>query len=317
LQELLRALLWAKYDITLDDPLMKNFVHELSMQLSIVWLYKIADLLYKHEMQFLKSLSQAAFLEHILLQMVLKKSDQQQKFMINDDDRGISKDSLLLDDKKKTDKTVIADDQRVESSKLLISKKTQPEIKTDDKKSSGEIDDSAANNLQMVMWQQFLASIQKNVDPIVTTIFTQAQVDFSDVKKIVCRFASHQLFFNDLLDDQAMIWRAQFTTLFGSSTELIIEFSLKENMPVMAGLESIRIKKNNLRNDDDLRSGESSNSVVQNTNQDTMYKKNNSKILKKNHTSIDISDQKKWPKVNLILRYVPGTVTRIASQEDL
>lgn len=159
-----------------------------------------------------------------------------------------------------------------------------------------QVEDQALEVQIQKGWQQMLGLISGCGDPIIESIFKQAQFDGVGLdKKIQISFSDEGLFFKDLILEKKPVWLHYLMQVFGEEAELEINFVEREDLEkssVKANYSSSSIKKN----DTILNKHLDSNDVAS---------------RRMGGKQIDVADKERWPVANQILEHFPGQVYEV------
>jgi DNA polymerase III subunit gamma/tau len=150
-------------------------------------------------------------------------------------------------------------------------------------------------------WQQFLGLICGCHDPILISIFKQAQFDGTSSDQVVkISFSDQGLFFKDLICEKKTLWQSYLKQVFGEKATLEINFVAR---PVQVNSEQLAGTELNQDHQDLKQAG----AEVLNKHLDSSNIINRMMAGKR----VDVSDQEKWPLANQILAHFPGQVYEV------
>ena len=292
LTELLRALLWLKHGVNPSQFITGiDSLQDLVKQCSLQQLHAMLEMLYANEAIMLKTTTQHALLEMVLLQVCQsnKKSSggsssssaaQQQASVVgeqeNDDEQDDDEDEQEYDDDEQEDK----EDEEVE------------------------------NAGYMEQWAQFIACLETLNDPLVVSIFKQARIMYKTepFDQLDIEFTKDLEFFKNWLEDTKQVWLPLLQKVYSKKVTL---------NPLFTGIkkESTKIKRISVPPQKIHQPViQSAQEVSTERKKTTMYKANTWKkrarrVPQRSETVVDVSDEVVWKKANLLLQNFPGTVT--------
>lgn len=263
--ELLKLILYVKHDVVISvDSDLEFALNEIAQKFDLELLIKFLTAMNAQEQILLKTAHKSLALELFFLQSVC---DLKKKLKVEL--------SELLDITKKID------DEPLQS---LISPAREQGF------------DQALVVQEQDAWQHMLGLMAGCGDPIIDSIFKQAQFDGIDVnKKVRISFSDQGLFFKDLILEKKTIWGGYLIQVFGEAAELEISFVERE------------IKKSDSIKTDFNSSSNKKNEIIINKHLDSNDVVGRRMAGKK----IDVADKEKWPLANQILAHFPGQVYEV------
>ncbi|RTL07049.1 DNA polymerase III subunit gamma/tau [Candidatus Dependentiae bacterium] len=265
--QFLRAAWYAKQGVEIDKGIEAAIISELANICSTEFLGYVTALLYKNEIQLLKTNTPRFFIEHLFIAIVTRT----EALAYENDHTNIQK--------KKTDPVLSSAVDTTE--KIICVPNTI---------STSSIADHA---------KRFLVEVQQAVTPMIYSLLNQAHfVVKQEVVLIILPQSLRML--EDVLKESESTWIDIFKKVFGSKIHYAYQFTkdttcIDEKKPTIhKNMETTTI--DSLEN----------KTISLNTTNTRLY---NEQIQTKNKT--DFTDASKWPQVNLILKYFPGTTTFI------
>jgi DNA polymerase-3 subunit gamma/tau len=144
-------------------------------------------------------------------------------------------------------------------------------------------------------WQQMLGLISSCGDPMIDSIFKQAQFERIDLdKKVQISFSDQGLFFKDLIFEKKAVWGRYLTQVFGEEAVLEISFVAREINPA----EQVKTPFSN---------SNKKNEIIINKHLDS----SDAAGRRMSGRQIDVADKEKWPLANQILEHFPGQVYEV------
>ncbi len=275
LLEVLRALLWLKNGVS--SGTFEQHESELkAIARSCSWdqLTSLMKMLYNNELVFQRTTAQYELLEMILLRMCQgDKDDRSSGSMSN-----ISVSEHVVDD--------------------------QLEEECD------EEDEDIIEDEEVMRWASFVEAMKKLNKPLLSSIFVQARVNkFDQASSTLSVIFSHKhLFFKELIIDMQDVWKPQLKKFFSETIKLDVSFdtppTTTQNNAESKNKKSAVVQPHGIGKSKKVESS-SHTSACRPT-----YQKGSSSQSKRLF-SIDTSDEKKWEKTHLLLKYFPGTVSEI------
>lgn len=272
--ELLRIALWNKHGINKHEATMSDSFIKLR-ECSLMQVQQFLEHLYQNEMMFLKTTEPHAFLEMIFLHMCYKNRSHNN-----------SESSPLAQ--------AAADSLESQVSEI-------DNDEDDDADSDNEEYDGQEARVSRE-WNTFLQRVGTLQDPLVASIFQQAQpLNIDQQNMLVITFSSRLLLFKDLLDDTKNSWLPVLQNIFSQVVDIKALFVQEQDLPKAKHIKNVSEDVNRSQN-------EAPTAIAQ----DSPRKQNFSHQNKKSTQSgliIDISDVQHWQKTHMLLRYFPGIIT--------
>ena len=141
-------------------------------------------------------------------------------------------------------------------------------------------------------WDIFIEELNKVNDPLLSSVFNQAQfVNYSD-NNVTIAFQEKLIFFNELIENSINVWTPIVKKVFNANATLKIEFNINniEEKKIERKIENI------------------------NTNNNTAFM--SSQKIAKNQNVIDVSDKNNWQVANALLNHFPGTVHEVKEIDE-
>lgn len=273
---------------------------------SIKRLCDVSDNIVKQMPVISQTTAQQAYFEHLLLQLALNKA-------INDDDNNENNNSP-------------SSHQQASPSPV------DGEHLTDEECDEDEIDDEddVDQEDETVAWNNFLLSLAPLQEPLLVSIFSQAEFKKYDASTgaLALAFSKDLTFFKDWLHQTEQIWKPLLQKTFGSEVSCAMEFT-KDSVAINAIQKITPAAMPNHPVVSDNKS-DASRTVPQvkqpvNTHNNSFkqsakapYASNNAGYRKKPltrtvGTPINVSDTSVWQKTHMIMRYFPGCVIEVRS----
>ena len=139
-------------------------------------------------------------------------------------------------------------------------------------------------------WSAFVQSIRTKSDPLVFSLFKQGAFDKCENLSVHIVFDKQHAFFKELFDQTALVWQPCLEEVFGAGVCLCPRFETRDGKK--SDIKPAAYKNQEAMAASDKKYGAAVPVVTQ-------------KVAQK----IDIKDENKWPKVNVVLHHFPGTVT--------
>ena len=278
--ELLKLIVYVKHGVNLElDTSLKISLDETAHKFELGLLVKFLSLVISQEQILLKTIHKSLVLELFFLQGASQvigsgsKSD-------NQDYQSAPKIGNKNQVEKAQENIGLENNlEQVATSKLVIlSEKNNPVIPI----------------LNQDAWQQMLGLISGCFDPILISIFKQAQFDGATVDQVVkISFSDQGLFFKDLIFEKKSLWQGYLVQVFGEKAELEINFVAR---PVQ--IDPVLVSNSGKPEQENLSRHLDSSNII------------NRMMAGKR---VDVSDQEKWPLANQILVHFPGQVYEVES----
>lgn len=165
---------------------------------------------------------------------------------------------------------------------------------------ASDISNNNSNN-----WQVFIKELEKLKDPLVIAIFKQALLKNIDTvsNTITLEYGKNLAFMQDSLSITKSVWKPALETIFGSSMELIANFNLNPVAVISSASSNI---KPDIKLDIKPEIKPEIRKEVKNEVSKSYRLPNRAKQTER---KIDVSDEQKWSKANLILKIFPGIIT--------
>jgi len=146
-------------------------------------------------------------------------------------------------------------------------------------------------------WQQMLGLLSNCGDPILNSIFKQAQFEGVGLdKKVLISFPDQGLFFKDLILEKKIFWEKYLIQIFGEQATLEISFVERESGTIVKTAALVEPKPVNRE--------------IINKHLDS----NNAMDRRVSGKQVDVADQAKWPLANQILAHFPGQVYEVSNE---
>jgi len=279
LVRLLRGMIWTHYKVTPPD--LDSHVKKLLSDVPLSVYLALLQELYTLEPLFIRTNDQQGLLEFSLLQLAsrFKKNDSGGS-PDGQSSAALTTQSIEVntDDSAHSDDEVDGDDDIVEDDEDVAVK--NPE------------------QLFVVCKKELIAL----ADSLLASIFAHlVSIELNDASNaIILHFTQNYVFFADTLMQAKTVWQSIVQKQYASMHEVQILFDveilpMQQQVKQKAVAEKKEIKK-----------------VVPATyaqNPQSAYQQRRSNIVQEQR--IDVSDAQRWPLVNRVLRYFPGTVTLV------
>ena len=291
---LLRALLWVKYDVQPHELVASIALLKRSAQwCSLTDLHQIIEELYTHEELFLKTATQAVFLEMILLSLCYKNKKK------NDNGDGSAPCTLAI--VTSSDSTVDEEDEVEESD-----------------------DDCSANGVVRYdyQWQQFVNKVESLNDPLVCSVFKQARfiTYASDSHRVSVELSKDFVLFKEWLDGSKLFWEPLLREFFSPQTVLDTQFT---------GVQKVEVGSKKQKSDEAVVSTNSSPVIQQYKEKQfspkpqeqfrggSRYSAKKTVVIpaNKHELRIDVSDENRWKTASILLRHFPGVITEMRENQ--
>lgn len=286
LQDILRIAVWLKYDVALPQSLVTQELKDLVQRVSILQVHELMDILYQYEPLFLKTNAPALLLETLLIQAMQKK------------------------------KLVAAHDTH-DADESLIEQAVQDEIVVKERVST-VVDQSPHKSDAQNMWLMFLSRIKQETDPLLESIFKQAdaQVVQEDRLMVMLSFQEQHIFYQDLLNNSVSVWQPLLHAIFGSDVQWRIVFRANVETPVLPNQvsqsqvppkakEVVPVMQPSVKQ----APPKQTSAPAATGRYDNKYdNKKRFAATKEKITVLDVSDVQKWPLINKLLHHFPGVV---------
>ncbi|MEX0940530.1 MAG: DNA polymerase III subunit gamma/tau [Candidatus Babeliales bacterium] len=160
-------------------------------------------------------------------------------------------------------------------------------------------------------WQNFLMEIQTLEDPLIYSIFKQAQFSAFDQEANIVQlsYPKNFVFFDEILQNTTNTWLSKLQKVFGEQIQLKATFTEAAQSKTSLAIP-LQAKENKVPQFNDLpqekaKQKESLNKVTFQNKKSFIVKKNNQE------KKIDISDKNLWKKTHLVLSAFPGLITEV------
>jgi len=291
LTELLRALLWLKHGVNPSQRIAGiDSLRDLVKQCSLQQLHDMLEVLYANEAIMLKTTTQHALLEMVLLQVCQS----------NKKPSGGSSSSSAAQQQASVVGEQADDDEQDED---------EDEQEYDEEQEDEE-DEEVENAGYMEQWAQFIACLETLNDPLIISIFKQARIiynaELSDQLDI--EFTKDLEFFKNWLEDTKQAWLPLLQKVY--SKEVILNPLFTGMKKESTKIRHIPVPQQKIQQPV-IQSAKKAPIERKKTN---MYKANTWKkrvrrVPQRVETVVDVSDEAVWKKANLLLQNFPGTVT--------
>lgn len=240
-------------------------------QCSLERILSVAEQFYTNEFLFLKTVNKHTFLELLFLRIITESKMTETKINKSESNQSFSnnKPEIKIENNQSNSST--------------IEEKTPLNLKE-------------SNSSDSNLWQQFISQLKEKNDPLLNSVFTQAQfVKFDqEIFEVSIAFAQKNVFFKELIDDTQNSWIVILQKVFGEKAKLKAEFS-SEIVVVEKPIE----KK-----------------VVSEQSNSQSNTKSFSRPITKKEIKVDVSDTQKWTMANNLMQNFSGTITEIQEEAD-
>ena len=291
LTELVRALLWLKHGVKQRQSLLSINLDDVVKQCSLQQLHDLLEDLYAHEQIMMRTTTQHALLEMVLLQVC------QRNKKCSDSDGSSSAAQQQVVASLQDDNDFEEDEEKEEN------------IEEDEDEEEEDIKYEG----YMEQWESFVKSVEVLKDPLVTSIFSQGHLKSFDKKtaQLDITFVKDLLFFQDWLADTKHLWLPLLQGFFGKSIQLNTFFTLIRKVDatktkIVPTSETAKIQIIQQPKPVSRKSAFGKRKPYQRASR---YKRING--ARSVDTIVDVSDKIVWKKAHLLLRYFPGTVTEV------
>lgn len=165
-------------------------------------------------------------------------------------------------------------------------------------------------------WEKFIAGTQTFSDPLLQSIFKQAQFKEYDqaTSQVIVIFAREATFFASWIQDTKAMWESVLREHFGAEATLKLSFEGSK-------IETSPVKKQDMVGQKEaLSTGAEKAPVVQKTAGFGTYKNTQSRVEKqgssiKKELLVDISDTQKWQKAQMLKEAFGGSIVEVPGDE--
>lgn len=165
-------------------------------------------------------------------------------------------------------------------------------------------------------WEKFIAGTQTFSDPLLQSIFKQAQFKEYDAvsAQVIVIFAREATFFASWIQDTKAMWESVLREHFGAEATLKLSFEGSK-------IETLPVKKQDMVGQKEaLSTGPEKAPVVQKTAGFGTYKNTQSRVEKqgssiKKELLVDISDTQKWQKAQMLKEAFGGSIVEVPGDE--
>ncbi len=300
--ELLKMVIYVKHDVDLNlDASLTLALNEIANKFDLGLLVKFLGLVIQQEQTLLKTAHKSLVLELFFLQGLKAQVVSGEKAGSNTSFKQAPKVVQAQNDDNLVGKVDFKAQVLPVWAESQVAQVIEPVVAIEQAVEPEQIDLAIAPVINQDAWQQMLGLICSCNDPILVSIFKQAQFDgMTADQKVQISFSDQGLFFKDLIFEKKAIWLGYLTQVFGEHAALEINFvarpavieALVENvdLPKTSNIGGARVGNENLN-----RHLDSSNLI-------------NRMMAGKR---VDVSDQEKWPLANQILAHFPGQVYEV------
>lgn len=162
-----------------------------------------------------------------------------------------------------------------------------------------EIFTSQSEGLDKDLWGQFVQKIEGLSDPLLASIFKQAEFKEFDKQdsKLIVDFSKDVSFFGEWLKETESVWMGFLKSVFGDTIEFAPEFKVSKKSDTV----SIAVKVE-----------EAPRTIVKPL---VISNKIVSPIAQRRATIINVSDKEKWKTANQLLEAFGGTIVEVQESE--
>lgn len=285
----IRASLWLKQGVVLDE--LGSYHKQLSNAVARVTFAQLSELLdrfYEHEELFFRTADQRLFLEMFLLKLVML-----------------------------TDGTNFGSGQNGSSAASFCAAEAPVDTEGDDEEDDDIADDEDAKSVH-APWISFLNEIEQLKDPLVSSLFKQAQFNAYDAGTgiVSVTFGEQLGFLQELLDQTEAVWLPVLQKLFGAHTQLRVTLRADgKQIPVVQEKQKSRVEFKN-KEQAPVKQKEAVVESTKTVRAAPRYRSAQSiaiHTMRSNESKIDISDAHLWPMTHALLAQFPGTVYEVRS----
>lgn len=277
--ELLRALIWQKYDITIPRFLVyKESLQELSKRCSLAELQKIMKLFYDHQEILKKSSRQYSYLEFLLISLVQKK------------------------------RSFITEGNPCPA---VVTHSLQNETYNDIEDEEGMLPEEREDIIIEDSWAIFLKLLSEQDDPLILSIFSHAWIDMPEHESTKPLHVENT--FSDLANKipEKIVFLIQLPFKFSLYKDFLLSSLCKWqpllNQAFKATLQvELLFQSNDKRKNNGMNEQEQAQTVV--ANEAKIFKKNILPTFSTNSV-LNFSPKEQWVKTHLLLKSFPGTIS--------
>lgn len=274
--EILNISIKIKFGVNLKTQMFKD-VQKVAKDFSSDRLLFVIQEFFKSELLFLKTINKHLFLEILLLRLLTTDT---------------KKNIAVATSNTISPKTKVSTFKQPEKIVKSAPLDDRPFVEYQEIKDNIVQVESPIENIEIVPkteWDIFLQEIKNNADPILNSIFSQANYKNYDkeIFKVTVTFGKNFTFFNDIINENATIWTPILNRVYGQKTTLELNF-----------------------NENEIKRAQEIKKVEQvNVARETNYNSDNQRINQGNR--VDVSDKSKWKTANSLLDSFPGTIEEI------
>jgi DNA polymerase III subunit gamma/tau len=282
-----RTLLWNHYGVASPD--MNHMVSAVSQEakdISVPFLQLMMEELYRAEQWFVRTTVPQGLLEMVLLRVCSKRRGNNNGGNVGGaapvqaiPAQACSPDSAII--------TPVSDDDTVD-------------------KDDNNNDEEAQKSTEVISsWPAVLAKLTESKDPHIYSVLSQGSVaEYNEqTQTLSVSFPAHLTFFSDILAETQAVWYPAVRAIFGEKVMVQTRFdagALEQGAEVRKKV--VHIGGATVQPAQPVYNKKVSEAVQPKNN----YAQAPARVREQ---SIDVTDRAKWPKINLVLEYFPGTVT--------
>jgi len=154
-------------------------------------------------------------------------------------------------------------------------------------------------------WATFLEKVVVLDDPLVLSVFKQGVFIAHQAEEVTVSFPENLSFFNELIENTANTWKPLLAEIFGPQVKMVVSFN---GQAKAMNVEQPKVEQTKQVAPSTRPMPEQRQSYKQSFAQKRSFTKPKKKSIER---AIDVSDEVKWKKTNIILKVFPGTVTEI------
>ena len=278
--EVLRAILWAKYDVKHEtyENLYQDF-KRCARKLHVRQINAMLGLLFEHELLFLKSTVQIAFLEVMIMRMV----------------ELVHGNTLEPRDQSETEyKEPVAVEHSIRTAPAVekVVHVLHDDVPDDTHERAAEPEVIKPQEKTAPCWNSFIAAIDLIQEPILISLFKQATCT-ENISSHEIKLSLPQNFsmFEEMLNEQKDNWQPILNTAYGCEMKLVVSFDKVEQQVVKKKVEPVTVKQ------------------PERPQRAAEYKE-------KLKGRIDISDKETWRTANALVDAFGGTVVEITEDHN-
>lgn len=297
---ILKALLHTKYHVPTTNVQDHERLQSIAVHTSPAWLAQAIRHVYSYEQTLLKTTAQADLLELMLLELI---------------DLVPAASSQAIAPNRTTVAKLTAPIAKISATPQQVAEKTVTTENYVEEQPAPQIGTTIVTSTPVdARWAQFLQSIEQLSDPLLLSIFKQADfiAHHTETQQVELLFSKEATFFGQWLDQTRTVWESRMHTIFDAPVRMQARFEKEQTAS-----RTTPVRRELPPTASSTQKPETKQAIPPQNKKpfEQKFTKKpasvSSAALLPSTVAIDVKDKEKWPKAHQLLEQFGGTISEI------